>query len=92
MSKQIEGFSKLSKLEKIEWVTQMHFEKVTKAKRTLNTYNHPNSELQKLHDEFIENSITNYYIPLGIAPNFLINGKEYTIPMAIEESLSLIHI
>ena len=86
MSKQIEGFSKLSKLEKIEWVTQMHFEKVTKAKRTLNTYNHPNSELQKLHDEFIENSITNYYIPLGIAPNFLINGKEYTIPMAIEES------
>ena len=86
MSKQIESFSKLSKLEKIEWVTQMHFEKVTKAKRTLNTYNHPNSELQKLHDEFIENSITNYYIPLGIAPNFLINGKEYTIPMAIEES------
>ncbi len=86
MSKQIEGFSKLSKLEKIEWVTQLHFEKVTKAKRTLNTYNHSNSELQKRHDEFIENSITNYYIPLGIAPNFLINGKEYTIPMAIEES------
>ena len=86
MSKQIEGFSKLSKLEKIEWVTPLHFEKVTKAKRTLNTYNHSNSELQKRHDEFIENSITNYYIPLGIAPNFLINGKEYTIPMAIEES------
>ena len=86
MSKQIEGFSKLSKLEKIEWVTQIHFEKVTKAKSTLNTYNHSNSELQKRHDEFIENSITNYYIPLGIAPNFLINGKEYTIPMAIEES------
>ncbi len=86
MSKQIEGFSKLSKLEKIEWVTQVHFEKVTKAKRTLNTYNHSNSELQKRHDEFIENSITNYYIPLGIAPNFLINGKEYTIPMVIEES------
>jgi hydroxymethylglutaryl-CoA reductase len=40
----------------------------------------------KLHDEFIENTITNFYIPLGVAPNFLINGKYSTIPMAIEES------
>ena len=39
-----------------------------------------------MHDEFIENTITNFYLPLGIAPNFLINGKQYTIPMAIEES------
>jgi hydroxymethylglutaryl-CoA reductase len=23
----------------------------------------------KLHDEFIENTITNFYIPLGVAPN-----------------------
>ncbi|MFK7813211.1 MAG: hydroxymethylglutaryl-CoA reductase, degradative, partial [Maribacter sp.] len=30
--------------------------------------------------------ITNYYLPLGIAPNFLINDKLYAIPMAIEES------
>jgi len=42
--------------------------------------------VQKLHDEFIENTITNYYLPLGIAPNFLINNKLYAIPMAIEES------
>ena len=86
MSKRVEGFSKLSKAEKIDWVTQMHFEDVTKAKETLNTYNHPNNELQRRHDEFIENSIANYYLPLGVAPNFLINGKEYTLPMAIEES------
>jgi hydroxymethylglutaryl-CoA reductase len=39
----------------------------------------------KLHDEFIENTITNFYIPLGVAPNFLINGKYSTIPI-IEES------
>ena len=39
-----------------------------------------------MHDEFIENTITNYYLPLGVAPNFLINGKVFTIPMAIEES------
>jgi hydroxymethylglutaryl-CoA reductase len=35
----------------------------------------------KLHDEFIENTITNFYIPLGVAPNFLINGKYSTIPI-----------
>ena len=39
-----------------------------------------------MHDEFIENTITNFYLPLGVAPNFLINGKYKTIPMAIEES------
>ncbi|MBT8292423.1 MAG: hydroxymethylglutaryl-CoA reductase, degradative, partial [Eudoraea sp.] len=32
------------------------------------------------------NTISNYYLPFGIAPNFLINDKLYAIPMAIEES------
>ncbi len=34
----------------------------------------------------IENVITTLEIPLGIATNFLINGKDYLIPMAVEES------
>ncbi|CEN41688.1 3-hydroxy-3-methylglutaryl-coenzyme A reductase (fragment) [Capnocytophaga canimorsus] len=41
---------------------------------------------KKLHDEFIENTVSNYYLPFAVAPNFLINGKTYTVPMAIEES------
>lgn len=86
MSKKIEGFSKLSKAEKINWVTQMHFEDASKAKEIVSSYNHSDENIQKRHDEFIENSITNYYLPLGVAPNFVINGKEYTLPMAIEES------
>jgi hydroxymethylglutaryl-CoA reductase len=36
-------------------------------------------------DQMIENVIGVYALPLGIATNFLINGKEYLIPMAIEE-------
>jgi len=86
MSKKVEGFSKLSKAEKINWITQMHFEDIPKAKEMLSSYNHINEKTQNRHDEFIENSIANYYLPLGVAPNFLINGKEYTLPMAIEES------
>ncbi len=33
----------------------------------------------------IENVVTTYALPLGIAVNFLINGKDYLVPMAIEE-------
>ena len=74
MSKKIEGFSKLSKTEKINWITQMHFEDVQNAKEIISTYNHSDEMVQKLHDEFIENSIANFYLPMGVAPNFLING------------------
>ena len=36
-------------------------------------------------DRMIENVIGRYSLPLGIARNFLINGKQYLIPMVIEE-------
>jgi hydroxymethylglutaryl-CoA reductase len=42
--------------------------------------------LQQLHDDFIENTISNFYLPYGVAPNFLINNTSYAIPMVIEES------
>ena len=37
-------------------------------------------------DRMIENVLGTFEFPLGIAINFLINGKDYLIPMAIEES------
>ncbi len=86
MSKTITGFSKLSKSQKINWVVDTYFTNKEDAKRILKQYWNTNEKLQQLHDEFIENTITNYYLPLGIAPNFLINGAMYTMPMAIEES------
>src|SRR5699024_4241374 len=36
-------------------------------------------------DNMIENVIGTYPLPLGLGLTFLINGKEYAIPMAIEE-------
>ncbi|WP_308992917.1 hydroxymethylglutaryl-CoA reductase, degradative [Mariniflexile litorale] len=82
----ISGFSKLSKSKKIDWIVETYFSNAENAKRILKQYWNTNEKIQQLHDEFIENTITNYYLPLGVAPNFLINGKLYTIPMAIEES------
>ena len=36
-------------------------------------------------DKMVENAIGSFQMPLGIAVNFLINKKDYLIPMAIEE-------
>lgn len=79
-------FSKLSKEDKINWITTTYFSNPAEAKKVILQYLNTDELLQKLHDEFIENTITNFYLPLGVAPNFTINGKNYTIPMAIEES------
>ncbi len=36
-------------------------------------------------NRMIENVVSSFQLPLGIATNFIINGKEYLIPFAIEE-------
>ena len=86
MSKIVEGFSKLTKKEKIDWVVSNHFKEPEKAKEIILSYNHQKKSVQKVHDEFIENSLSNLFLPFGVAPNFLINNRLYTVPMAIEES------
>ncbi len=82
----IEGFSKLNKDQKIAWLAKNYTQNSDETINILKRYWNTDSVLQKLHDEFIENTVSNYYLPLGIAPNFLINDKLYAIPMAIEES------
>ncbi|MBQ4818804.1 hydroxymethylglutaryl-CoA reductase, degradative [Aquimarina sp. MMG016] len=82
----VSGFSKLSKDDKIKWLAEHHFSNDNNAISILETYWNSDKKLQRLHDEFTENTISNYYLPFSVAPNFLINDKRYTIPMAIEES------
>ncbi len=86
MKNAVKGFSKLSKEGKIEWLVDNYFEDKQKTIDLLKSYWHQNPKVQKLHDEFIENTISNFFTPFGVAPNFLIDGKLYAIPMAIEES------
>ena len=85
-NKEVSGFSKWSKAEKIAWIAQTYFEDPQQAVTTLQQYWNADEALQKLHDDFIENTVSNLYIPLGLAPNFLINSRWYTVPMAVEES------
>ncbi|MEX1003608.1 MAG: hydroxymethylglutaryl-CoA reductase, degradative [Crocinitomicaceae bacterium] len=85
MSKLIEGFSKKSKEEKIEAIAKF-FKDTEKTTRTFKSFNHPDPVIQRMINEFSENTISNFHLPYSIAPNFLINGKTYAIPMVIEES------
>lgn len=86
MKTPVEGFSKLSKTQKIDWIATNCTQDPKQTKALLQQYWNSDPRVQQLHDEFIENTISNYYLPFAVAPNFLINDQLYTIPMAIEES------
>ena len=80
------GFSKLTKEEKINWLVDKVFINDIEAKKLLEQYQLSNSDLQKIHDDFSENTLSNFLLPLGVAPNFLIDGKDFILPMVVEES------
>ncbi len=86
MTQPVTGFSKLSKEEKISWLSETYLKDFPQGKAVLKQYWNEDKKLQQLHEEFTENTLSNFYLPFGIAPNFLINGKLFAIPMAIEES------
>jgi len=84
-NKLIKGFSKLTKEEKIKLVASS-FANSIEVEATIKSFWNEDAAIQKLFDEFSENTITNYYFPYGIAPNVMINGTVYMVPMVIEES------
>ena len=79
------GFSKLLKEEKLKLIAN-YFENPGEVISLLKSYWHSDTRQQKLFDEFSENTITNFFTPYGISPNVMINGKNYIVPMVIEES------
>jgi len=85
--KLISGFSKLSKQEKIDWVNT-HFSANNPQDMAVDFPDFwlENETVQEVIDGFSENTLSNFILPYGIAPNFLINGVPYAVPMVIEES------
>jgi len=86
MAQPVSGFSKKTKAEKIKWLADTYLQDDPDAIQVLKQYWNDNPLLQQLHDDFIENTLSNYYLPFGIAPNFLINNKLFALPMVTEES------
>jgi len=79
-SSQISGFYKLPVKERVELIKK-HSD-LNKEETELFT-----SCLDMgIADRMIENVLGTFELPLGIAVNFKINGKDYLIPMATEES------
>ncbi len=81
----ISGFSRLSREEKIELASRLSSDPGTFA-RELAGFWHRDPEVQRILEEFSENTVSNYCLPFGLAPNFLINDRNYILPMVIEES------
>ena len=79
----VRGFSKLNREEKIAYI-QNHFPLAIDLAKETNHYRHKTN--QATFDDFSENTLSNFYLPYGVAPNFLIDGKMYVLPMVIEES------
>lgn len=82
----IKGFSKLTKEQKRQWLCQEYLSEEPNAMDLFTEYDLSEANLQKLHDDFIENTVANYVLPLAVAPNFLINGEFFSVPMVLEES------
>jgi len=81
----VDGFSKFSKEDKIRWLSE-HYLNGEKDVALLKKYWHPEKKVQEVHDAFVENPVSNFYLPFAVAPNFLINGEDFAVPMVIEES------
>ena len=82
----IAGFSKWPKSKKIKWLMETFSKSPAGTGGEMERFWHPDEALQKIIDGFSENTVSNYLLPYGIAPNFLIDGRKYAIPMVIEES------
>jgi hydroxymethylglutaryl-CoA reductase len=79
-SSQVSGFYKFPIKDRVEFVkkfSDLSDEETSLFSSCLNL---------DIADRMIENVLGTFEIPLGIAVNFLINGKDYLVPMAIEES------
>ncbi len=85
-NKTISGFSSMRKRDKIKWLVENFFKDPESVMHELKSYWHKNDEQQKILDGFSENTISNFPMPFGVAPNFVIDGKTYCVPMVIEES------
>lgn len=78
---EVPGLYKLPMSDRLKEVAKMAGLSEEETKTLANTGGLP----QDVADRMIENVIGGLTMPLGIATNFRINGKDYLVPMALEE-------
>ena len=80
-SSELPGFYKLSVQERLELVGKLAGLTEDEAKAIGNTGGLPADVASRM----IENVVGGMTLPLGMATNFLVNGRDYVVPMALEE-------
>ncbi|MBK8625119.1 MAG: hydroxymethylglutaryl-CoA reductase, degradative [Saprospiraceae bacterium] len=85
-SKSVAGFSKLNKIQKIAWLKEQFDDQNEDLHDILSSFWLNDEPMQKVVDGFSENTVSNFVMPYGLAPNFLIDGEIFCVPMVIEES------
>lgn len=78
---QISGFYKMS-IEERQKVVQSFADLTSEDMEILNN---PDALSFEKADHMVENVIGRFQLPMGIATNLIVNGKEYLVPMATEE-------
>src|SRR5690625_2237920 len=78
----IPGFYKMTVDERRQLIAKMH--RLTEEEKE--ALFHSSSLTVETADKMIENTIGTFSLPLGLGLNFLINGRDYVVPMAIEEA------
>ena len=86
MPDKIIGFSKLSRDKKISWISKNFLDNSNEFESILNKYLNHDKKIQSIHNSLSENVISNFHLPYSVSPNFLINNKNYCIPLVTEES------
>lgn len=77
-----EGFSKLNREERLKRLEKMGALTAEDVEYFLS-----GAELSPaLAENFIENVVGYFQLPMGVAANFVIDGKPYAVPMAVEET------
>ena len=76
------GFSKLTYTERLDLLNETE----VISKQDVNYLKQGGLQDVNLAEKFVENVIGYFQLPLGVATNFKIDGCDYIIPMAVEET------
>ena len=81
----VNSFSKLTIKEKQAFVAQLISQSDIDT-NWLQSFISTNKQFAEAFIELSENTESSYHLPYSIAPNVMVNGKVYHVPMVTEES------
>lgn len=82
MDKELKGFSKLERPERLKKLLELGF----LTEEDIAFFQSSKTLPEDMAEHFIENVLGYFQLPMGVATNFVIDGENLVIPMAVEET------